>query len=92
MVTQVDVIPPSRAAGRTLLEKFASESRNDPGAGRIEVFEELVRSNHLTVVEAWKNRKSYEDRLAFDHVKTDRARLQPMLGRPFDERLHRRLK
>jgi quinol monooxygenase YgiN len=41
------------------------------------------------VVEVWKSRKAYDDHLAIDHVKAYRAKLQPMLGSPFDERLHR---
>jgi quinol monooxygenase YgiN len=89
VVTHVDVIPPHTAAGRELLRQFVVDSRKDVGAVRIEVFEELGRPNHSTVVEIWKDRKAYEDHLALDHTKAYRARLQPMLGSPFDERLHR---
>lgn len=35
---------------------------------------------------------TYQDHLAFDHVKTYRARFQPMLGSLIDERLQRQLK
>jgi quinol monooxygenase YgiN len=92
VVTHVDVMPKSTADGRTLLREFASESRKDAGAVRIEVFEELARPNHSTVVEVWKSRKAYEDHLASDHVRAYRAKLQPMLGSPFDERLHRQVR
>jgi quinol monooxygenase YgiN len=92
VVTHVDVIPPMTDAGRTLLKGFAAESRKDAGAIRVEVFEDLGRPNHSTVVEIWKNRKAYDDHLAVDHVKTYRAKLQPMLGSPFDERLHRQVR
>ena len=92
VVTHVDVIPPSTAEGRKLLQQFVTESRQDAGAVRIEVFEELGRPNHSTVVEVWKSRKAYEDHRATDHVKAYRARLQPMLGSPFDERLHRQVR
>lgn len=92
VVTHVDVIPPMTAAGRTLLQEFAAESRKDAGAIRVEVFEDLGRPNHSTVVEIWKSRKAYDDHLAVDHVKTYRAKLQPMLGSPFDERLHRQVR
>ena len=89
VVTHVDVIPPHTVAGRELLRQFAVDSRKDAGAVRIEVFEEIGRPNHSTVIEIWKGRKAYEDHLALDHCKAYRARLQPMLGSPFDERLHR---
>ena len=92
VVTHVDVLPKFTAEGRELLRGFAAASRKDEGAVRVEVFEEIGRPNHSTVVEVWKARKAYEDHLAADHVRTYRARLQPMLGSPFDERLHREVR
>lgn len=89
VVTHVDVMPKFTEAGRDLLRRFAVDSRKDAGAVRIEVLEELSRPNHSTVVEVWKDRKSYDDHLAADHTRDYRTRLQPMLGSPFDERLHR---
>ena len=67
MVTHVDVIPKFTDAGRDLLKQFAIDSRNDAGAVRIEVREELGRPNHSTVVEVWASRQAYEDHLAADH-------------------------
>jgi quinol monooxygenase YgiN len=89
VVTHVDVMPKFTDAARDLLKQFAVDSRKDAGAVRIEVLEELGRPNHSTVVEIWANRQAYEDHLAADHTKAYRAKLQPMLGSPFDERLHR---
>jgi quinol monooxygenase YgiN len=89
VVTHVDVMPKFTNAARDLLKQFAVDSRKDAGAVRIEVLEELGRPNHSTVVEIWANRQAYEDHLAADHTKAYRAKLQPMLGSPFDERLHR---
>jgi quinol monooxygenase YgiN len=89
VVTHVDVMPRFTAAGRELLLQFATDSRKDAGAVRIEVLEELGRPNHSTVVEAWESRKAYDDHLMADHTRAYRAKLQPMLGSPFDERLHR---
>jgi quinol monooxygenase YgiN len=92
VVTHVDVIPPFTAEGRKLLQEFSTETRRDAGLVRVEVFEELGRPNHSTVVEVWKSKKAYEDHLAAAHVKAYRAKLQPMLGSPFDERLHRQVR
>jgi quinol monooxygenase YgiN len=89
VVTHVDVMPKFTDAARDLLKQFAVDSRKDAGAVRIEVLEELGRPNHSTVVEIWPNRQAYEDHLAAEHTKAYRAKLQPMLGSPFDERLHR---
>jgi quinol monooxygenase YgiN len=89
VVTHVDAMPNYTAACRTLLREFAVDTRKDTGAARVEVFEELSRPNHSTVVEIWKSRKAYDEHLALDHTRAYRAKLQPMLGSPFDERLHR---
>ena len=89
VVAHVDVIPPFTAEGRDLLRLLAADSRKDAGVVRFEVFEEVARPNHSTIVAVWKTRKAYEDHLAADHTRASRAKLQPMLGSPFDERLHR---
>jgi quinol monooxygenase YgiN len=88
VVTHVDVLPAYAAETVRLLGQFASDSRRDPGAQRFEVLQELSRGNHFTLVEAWQNRQAYEDHLAAAHSKQFRDKLQPMLGSPFDERLH----
>jgi quinol monooxygenase YgiN len=89
VVTHVDVMPKFTEAGRELLRQFAVESRKDAGAGRIEVFEESSRPNHSTVVEVWDSRNAFDEHIQAGHTRTYRAKLQPMLGSPFDERLHR---
>jgi quinol monooxygenase YgiN len=88
VVTHVDAMPKFTAAASELLKQFADDSRNDAGAVRIEVLEEVSRPNHSTVVEVWRDRKAYDEHLAADHTRAYRAKLQPMLGSPFDERLH----
>jgi quinol monooxygenase YgiN len=89
VVTHVDVMPKFTKAARDLLNQFAVDSRKDAGAVRIEVYQELSRPNHSTVVEVWSSRKAYDDHLEAAHTRAYRAKLQPMLGSPFDERLHR---
>ena len=88
VVTHVDLMPKFTAPGRDLLKQFVDECRQDAGAVRIEVLEELNRPNHSTVVEVWKGAKAYEDHLVAEHTRAYRTKLQPMLGSPFDERLH----
>jgi quinol monooxygenase YgiN len=89
-VIHVDALPKFTAEGRALLRRYVADARKDEGAIRIEVFEELARPNHSTLVEVWRTRKAYDDHLGLDHTRTFRADLQPMLGSPFDERLHRK--
>ena len=88
VVTHVDAEPQFTQGATRLLETFAADSRRDPGAVRIEVLEENGKPNHFTVVEVWQNQKAYDSHLSLAHTKDFRAKLLPMLGSPFDERLH----
>jgi quinol monooxygenase YgiN len=89
VVTHVDVMPTHTVAGRKLLREYANEARKDPGASRVEVFEEVGRPNHSTLVTIWKGRKAFDAHLETESTRAFRGKLQPMLGSPFDERLHK---
>jgi hypothetical protein len=39
----------------------------------------------------WRTRQDFESHLAASHTRAFREKLQPMLGSPFDERLHKLL-
>lgn len=92
VVTHIDAEPNFTKDAMGLLQTFASDSRKDPGSVRIEVLEEDGRPNHFTVVEVWQDKKAYEAHLGRNHTKEFRAKLLPMLGSPFDERLHTAVK
>ncbi len=92
VVTHVDVLGQTGAAeAAKMLHQFAIDSRNDPGSVRFEVLRDPDRLNHFTIVEVWRTRQDFESHLAADHSKAFREKLQPMLGSPFDERLHKLL-
>jgi quinol monooxygenase YgiN len=92
VVTHVDVLGPNGAAeAAKLLHQFAVDSRNDPGSVRFEVLRDPDRLNHFTIVEVWRTRQDFETHLAASHSRAFREKLQPMLGSPFDERLHKLL-
>lgn len=89
VVTHVDIMGPAAAAeAAKMLHQFAIDSRSDAGFVRFEVLREPNRLNHFTLVEVWQSRQSFETHLAAGHTKVFREKLQPMLGSPFDERLH----
>ena len=92
VVTHVDVLGQNGAAeAAQMLHQFAIDSRKDQGAVRFEVLRDPVRLNHFTIVEVWRTRQDFESHLAASHTKAFREKLQPMLGSPFDERLHKLL-
>jgi len=91
VVTHVDIMPSHTAEGAKLLGEFGAHSRKDPGVVRFEVLREPPRPNHFTIVAVWANQEAFEKHLAADQTRDFRGRLQPLLGSPFDERLHRQL-
>jgi quinol monooxygenase YgiN len=90
VVTHVDVVPPGHIQVRELLKTLADASRKDAGNIRFDVLQG-VRQNHFTVLEGWRDQKSYEAHLSAPHTKTFREELQPRAtdGAPYDERLYR---
>ena len=70
------------------LEAFAADSQKDPGVVRFELLRQDDRLNHFTIVSVWQNREAFEAHSGAEHTKRFREKVQPMLGSPFDERLH----
>jgi quinol monooxygenase YgiN len=87
VVTHVDTLP-GNGPGAKLLQQYAADSRKDKGAVRIELYVQTSRPNHFSMVEVWENQQAFEAHEAAAHTKKFREDIQPMLGSPFDERLH----
>jgi quinol monooxygenase YgiN len=75
----------------SLIKEFAADSQKDPGAVRFEVLQQDAHPNHFTIFEVWESRQAFDAHLAAPHTKRFRDKLQPMLGSPFREGLHRLL-
>jgi quinol monooxygenase YgiN len=88
VVTHVDFTPPNAAQGEALLKAFAVEARHDSGSIRYEVLQEPTRKNHFTLVTVWATQKAFDAHLSAAHTHEFRDKIQPLLGSPFDERLH----
>ena len=88
VVSHVDILPPDTAAGTKLLQQYAADSRKDKGAIRIEVYAQISRVNHLSIVEVWESQEAFDAHEAAPHTKRFRQQIDPMLGSPYDERLH----
>ena len=89
VVTHVDIMPNHTAAGAKLLGDYGARSRKDPGVLRFEILREPARPNHFTIVSVWADQAAFEGHLIAEHTRKFRGELQPLLGSPFDERLHR---
>jgi quinol monooxygenase YgiN len=90
VVTHVDIAgtPAIVADATKLLREFSADSQKDPGVVRFELLIQDGRLNHFTIVSVWQTREAFEAHSGADHTKRFREKLQPMLGSPFDERLH----
>ena len=88
VVTYVDVFPNFTDDTVKALRQFAADSRKDQGSVRFEFLQDVVRTNHFSIVEVWQNRQAYDAHLTQDHSKRFREKIQAGLGSPFDERLY----
>jgi len=88
VVTHVDIIPPKAADGTKLVQQYVVDTRKDPGLVRVEAGSEIARGNHISIVEVWQNQKAFDGHVAAAHTRQFRQQIDPMLGSPYDERLH----
>ena len=91
VVTHVDIIPPQKDAGTKLVQQYVVDTRKDPGLVRVEAGAEISRANHISLTEVWQNRKAFDEHVAAAHTRQFRQQIDPMLGSPYDERLHQSL-
>ena len=88
VVTHADLLGPNVPAGKKLLQQYVTDSRKEKGCIRIEVYEQISRLNHHMIVEVWESQQAFDAHLAAAHTVQFRHELDPMLGSPYDERLH----
>jgi quinol monooxygenase YgiN len=91
VVTHVDVPPPQKDDCISALKTLVGDSRKEAGAVRFEVFQQMSRPNHFSVVEIWKDRNAYDAHITAEHTRKFREQLTPMSGALYDERLYKAL-
>jgi len=88
-VTHVDIVPTSKDIGVALVKQLSEDSRNDKGNVRFDALTQSSRPNHMTVVEIWRDPKALEAHGMAAHTKEFRAKLMPLSGSLYDERLYK---
>jgi len=88
VVTHVDIIPPKKDEGIAATSALAEPGRKERGNLRFEVLQQTSRPNHMTVVEAWRNRRAQQAHATADNMRSYRDGLLPMSGSLYDERLY----
>jgi quinol monooxygenase YgiN len=87
VIAHVDVTPNPQVP--VMLARLAEASRKEPGNLRFDVVQHMMRANHFTVVEAWRNQQAFDAHVEAAHTKQHRDALQPMTGSPLDERVYK---
>lgn len=88
VVTHIDLMPAGTATGVTLLKDFAAQTLKEKNCVRFEVLQQDGRPNHLTMVGIWKDKKAFDEHDSAPYTKKFREGMQPLIGSPWDERLH----
>ena len=88
-VTHVDIVPTSKDIGVALVKQLSEDSRKDKGNARFDALTQASRPNHMTVVEIWQDQNALDAHGISAHTKEFRAKLTPLSGSLYDERLYK---
>ena len=88
-VTHVDVVPPHKDQGVELLAQLFEASHSAAGNLGFEVWQQVGRPNHLTVVETWRDQIAFDDHAMSELARHFRQQLTPLSGALYDQRLYR---
>jgi quinol monooxygenase YgiN len=88
VLTHVDVPPASKDDCIALLRRLTEASRSEAGVLRFDVLQQDSRSNHFTVVEAWRDRAAHDSHVTAGHTRDFREKLTPISGALYDERVY----
>jgi quinol monooxygenase YgiN len=88
VLTHVDVFPAGKDQTIDLLKQLAEASRKENGNLRFDVLQQDGRANHLPLIEAWRDGEARRAHAAAEHTRAFRAKLVPLQGALYDERLY----
>jgi quinol monooxygenase YgiN len=91
VITHVDVISAEKDNAANALEQLADQSRKHSGNLEYDIGRQISRPNHFTVVETWANRGAFDVHQMQKETREFRAKIAPMLGALYDERLYKAL-
>lgn len=88
VLTHVDVFPAGKDQAVEMLKQLAADSRKEPGNLRFDVLQQDGRLNHLPLFEAWRDAGAHDSHGMAEHTRAFRAKLVPLQGALYDERLY----
>jgi quinol monooxygenase YgiN len=87
-ITHVDLIGAKKDEGLAALKQLSAESAKEPGNLRFDLWQQGNRPNHVTVIEAWRDKSALAAHLIAEHTRKFRDALLPMSGSLYDQRLY----
>src|SRR5262245_54842349 len=88
IVTYIEVLPTAANQAIGLIRQLGAASRKESGNVRFEVLQRLHQPSHFAILEVWNDEPAQTAHAAAQHTKDFRAKLQPLLRAPYDERPH----
>jgi quinol monooxygenase YgiN len=88
VLTHVDLIPPNTEAGLAAIERYVGQLRADPAVIDVQILQQLFRKNHIELAIVFTSQEAYEANLGAPYTLAFREELHPLIGAPFDDRLH----
>ena len=88
IVTYIEVLSTAANHAVGLIRHLGAESRKESGNVRFEVLQRIHQPSHFAILEVWKDEAAQTAHAAAAHTKDFRAKLQPLLRAPYDERPH----
>ncbi len=88
VVSYVEVVPTAAAQARDLIVQYAKSVRQESGNLQSASLQRIGEQNHFAVVEAWKDKDAQVAHGTAPATQAFRAKLEPLLRSPYDERTH----
>ena len=88
VATFIDLTPPNVPAGTKAIQQYMADTKKDAGIVRIEAMAQVGRENHLVIYEVWQSQKAFDAHESLAHTKAFKTTLYPLMGAPFDQRVH----
>ncbi|MBO0710436.1 MAG: antibiotic biosynthesis monooxygenase [Acetobacteraceae bacterium] len=88
VVTHIDVFPAGKDTAAAEVKDFAEASRKEKGEERFDALVSDAHPNHFHLIEAWVSRPALAAHAASDQTRMFRAKLVPLEGALYDERLY----
>jgi quinol monooxygenase YgiN len=92
VLTHIDVFPTHKDETAGLVKEQVDSSRKDSGVLRYDALVWDGHPNHFQLLEVWANRGAQRAHESTEHTKAFRAKLVPLEGAFYDERLYEALR